>query len=313
MSNVRVVFMGTPEFAVPCLEMLIQEQYDIIAVVTQPDRPKGRGQKLVASPVKEFALKHGLQVLQPEKIKTAEFENQLAVLNPDVIIVVAFGQILSKRILDIPALGCINVHASLLPKLRGAAPIHWSIIEGDTITGVTTMYMDVGLDTGDMILKSEIPISDNAITGEIHDQLKLVGASVLKETLMLIVQQKAPRISQNHQDATYAPLLTKMIEKINWERPAVEIHNLIRGLNPWPGAYCCYQDRVLKIWRSRIHDADIATTRPGRVVRVTAEGILVETGLGVIEILEVQPESKRRMLAKDCACGYCINTGEIFG
>lgn len=313
MSNVRVVFMGTPEFAVPCLEMLIQEQYDIIAVVTQPDRPKGRGQKLVASPVKEFALKHGLQVLQPEKIKTTEFENQLAVLNPDVIVVVAFGQILSKRILDIPALGCINVHASLLPKLRGAAPIHWSIIEGETITGVTTMYMDVGLDTGDMILKSEIPISDNAITGEIHDQLKLVGASVLKQTLMLIVQQKAPRIPQNHQEATYAPLLTKMIEKINWERSAVEIHNLIRGLNPWPGAYCCYQDRVLKIWRSRIHDADIATTRPGRVVRVTAEGILVETGLGVIEILEVQPESKRRMLAKDCACGYCINTGEIFG
>lgn len=313
MSNVRVVFMGTPEFAVPCLEMLIQEQYDIIAVVTQPDRPKGRGQKLLASPVKEFAIKHGLQVLQPEKIKTTEFENQLAVLNPDVIIVVAFGQILSKRILDIPALGCINVHASLLPKLRGAAPIHWSIIEGETITGVTTMYMDVGLDTGDMILKSEIPISDNAITGEIHDQLKLVGASVLKQTLMLIVQQKAPRIPQNHQEATYAPLLTKMIEKINWERSAVEIHNLIRGLNPWPGAYCCYQDRVLKIWRSRIHDADIATTRPGRVVRVTAEGILVETGLGVIEILEVQPESKRRMLAKDCACGYCINTGEIFG
>lgn len=313
MSNVRVVFMGTPEFAVPCLEMLIQEKYDIIAVVTQPDRPKGRGQKLVASPVKEFALKHGLQVLQPEKIKTIEFEDQLAVLNPDVIIVVAFGQILSKRILDIPVLGCINVHASLLPKLRGAAPIHWSIIKGETTTGVTTMYMDVGLDTGDMILKSELPISDNAITGEIHDQLKLVGASVLKETLMMIVQQKAPRIPQNHQDATYAPLLTKMIEKINWERSAVEIHNLIRGLNPWPGAYCCYQDRVLKIWRSRIHDADIVTTRPGRVVRVTAEGILVETGIGVIEILEVQPESKRRMLAKDCACGYCINTGEIFG
>jgi len=313
MSNLRVVFMGTPEFAVPCLEMLIQEQYDIIAVVTQPDRPKGRGQKLVASPVKEFALKHGLQVLQPEKIKTIEFEDQLALLNPDVIIVVAFGQILSKRILDIPALGCINVHASLLPKLRGAAPIHWSIIEGETITGVTTMYMDVGLDTGDMILKSEVPISDNAITGEIHDQLKLVGASVLKETLMLIIQQAAPRIPQNHQDATYAPLLTKMIEKINWERSAVEIHNLIRGLNPWPGAYCCYQNRVLKIWRSRIHDADMATTRPGRVVKVTAEGILVETGLGVIEILEVQPESKRRMLAKECACGYCINTGEIFG
>jgi methionyl-tRNA formyltransferase len=305
--------MGTPDFAVPCLDMLIQEQYHVAAVVTQPDRPKGRGQKMTASPVKEYAIKNDLMVLQPEKIKTAEFEKILIGLKPDVIIVVAFGQILSKTILDIPPLGCINVHASLLPQYRGAAPIHWAVINGEKTTGVTTMFMDVGLDTGDMILKSEIPISDNAITGEIHDHLKETGANVLKETLILLQQNKAPRIPQDHQAATYAPLLTKKVEKIDWDRSALEIHNLVRGLNPWPGAYCHYQNRVLKIWKARIHDADVVTTRPGRVVRVTTEGLLVETGCGVVELLEVQPESKRRMMARDCACGYCISTGEIFG
>lgn len=313
MSKLRVIFMGTPDFAVPCLDMLIQEQYHVVAVVTQPDRPKGRGQKLTPSPVKEYAVMHDLTVLQPEKIKTAEFENLLTSLKPDVIIVVAFGQILSKTILDIPPLGCINVHASLLPHYRGAAPIHWAVLNGEKTTGVTTMFMDVGLDTGDMILKSEIPIGDSAITGEIHDLLKETGAKVLKETLIMLQQNKAPRIPQDHQAATYAPLLTKKLEKINWDRSATEIHNLIRGLNPWPGAYCHYQNRVLKIWKARIHDADVITTRPGRVVMVTTEGLLVETGRGVIELLEVQPESKRRMMARDCACGYCISTGEIFG
>lgn len=313
MTKMRVVFMGTPDFAVPCLEMLIQEQYEVAAVVTQPDRPKGRGQKLAATPVKQFALQHELPVLQPAKIKTAEFAAELAALRPEVIVVVAFGQILSKQILDIPARGCINVHASLLPRYRGAAPIHWAVINGERVTGVTTMFMDTGLDTGDMLLKAEMLIGDEAVTGELYDQLKLTGAAVLKDTLERIAKQEIVRTPQNNAEATYAPLLDKTIEKIDWTRPAVEIHNLIRGLNPWPGAYCCYQNKVLKLWRSRVYDADLATSRPGRVVKATPAGLLIETGRGVIEILEVQPAGKRCMPARDCACGYCIGTGEIFG
>ncbi|MEG6585995.1 methionyl-tRNA formyltransferase [Dendrosporobacter sp. 1207_IL3150] len=313
MNNLRVVFMGTPDFAVPCLEMLVKEKYEVVAVVTQPDRPKGRGQKLMPSPVKEFALNNGLQVIQPAKIKTPEFEHKLSELNPDIIIVVAFGQILSKRILEIPPLGCINVHASLLPRYRGAAPIHWAVINGETSTGVTTMFMDVGLDTGDMILKAEIAISDSDNTGDIHDKLKELGAITLRDTMTLVQQQKVKRVPQNVDEATYAPLLNKDIEKIDWNLSATQIHNLVRGLNPWPGAYCLYQNKILKIWRTRVHEADVSTSRPGRVMMVTNEGILIEAGRGVIEILELQPESKKRMLARDCACGYCINVGEIFG
>lgn len=313
MAKMRIVFMGTPEFAVPCLEMLIREEYEIAAVVTQPDRPKGRGQKMMASPVKEFAVLHELPVLQPEKIKTPGFVAELAALTPDVIVVVAFGQILSKQILDIPAKGCINVHASLLPRYRGAAPIHWAVINGEAVTGVTTMFMDAGLDTGDMLLKAELPIGAEQMTGEIHDKLKILGAAVLKDTLALIDRNGIVRTPQNSAEATYAPLLDKAIEKVDWTRSATEIHNLIRGLSPWPGAYCCYQNKVLKLWRSRVYDAGVATSRPGRVIRTTAEGLLVETGRGAIEILEVQPASKRRMPARDCACGYCIGSGEIFG
>jgi len=310
MANLRVVFMGTPDFAVPCLEMLVQENYDIVAVVTQPDRPKGRGQKLMPSPIKECALSNGLTVLQPEKIKTPAFEEQLASLKPDIIIVVAFGQILSKNILELPPLGCINVHASLLPKYRGAAPLHWAVINGETVTGITTMFMDVGLDTGDMILKAEVAIGKDETTGEIHDKLKLLGAKVLKDTIKLLGQNKVPRIPQDHNAATYAPLLTRNIERIDWQRPAHEIHNLVRGLNPWPGAYCYYRNKILKIWRTKIHDAEIVTSRPGRINKIMPEGIIIETGLGALEIVEVQPESKRRMAAWDCASGYCINVGE---
>lgn len=313
MSKLRIVFMGTPDFAVACLDMLVAEQYDVVAVVTQPDRPKGRGQKLGQSPVKEAALAYGLPVLQPLKVKDADFQKELSLLKPDLIVVVAFGQFLPKSMLELPSLGCINVHASLLPYYRGAAPIHWAIIKGEQVTGVTTMYMDVGMDTGDMILKAEVPIAEDATTGVIHDQLKESGAAVLLETIQLIADGKAPRTAQPHDQATYASMLTREVEAIDWTQSAVTIHNLVRGLNPWPGAYCHHQDKILKTWQTRIHENDSKTGVPGKIVKLTMDGFIIETGQGTLEVLEVQPASKRRMSAKDFVCGYGIATGEILG
>lgn len=311
MTNLRVIFMGTPDFAVPCLDILVDAGYNIIAVVTQPDRPKGRGQKLAESPVKQAALSYGLPVLQPNKVKDTGFLVELSLLKPDIIIVVAFGQLLPKSILDLPPLGCINVHASLLPLYRGAAPIHWSVIKGDKVTGVTTMHMDVGMDTGDMILKEEVSIGETESTGELHDKLKGIGAKVLSETIKLIVSKKAPRTAQNNEDATYAPMLTRELEGVKWQESALNIHNLVRGLSPWPGAYCGYQGKNLKLWRTRIHKMDEGVSQPGRIVKITAEGFVVATGQGMIEILEVQPASKRRMNANDFICGYGLSVGDI--
>ena len=304
MTNLKIVFMGTPEFAVPCLKTL-NENYEVIAVITQPDRPKGRGQKLTPSPIKEYALEHNLTILQPEKIKTAEIEEQLKNLAPDLIVVVAFGQILSKAILDIPKLGCINVHASLLPQYRGAAPIHWSIINGETKTGITTMYMDVGLDTGDMILKEEIAISPKMNTGELHDTLMNIGAKTLLQTIQQIAEGSVVRTKQNDAESTYAPLLTKELEKINWLLPATEIYNLVRGLNPWPVAFSIFKGKKLKIWQTKVVD-NVATGEIGTVLSITETGFTVQTGKGILEILELQPESKRKMTAKDFVCGNQI-------
>ena len=304
MTNLKIVFMGTPEFAVPCLKTL-NENYEVIAVITQPDRPKGRGQKLTPSPIKEYALEHNLTILQPEKIKTAEIEEQLKNLAPDLIVVVAFGQILSKAILDIPKLGCINVHASLLPQYRGAAPIHWSIINGETKTGITTMYMDVGLDTGDMILKEEVAISPKMNTGELHDTLMNIGAKTLLQTIQQIAEGSVVRTKQNDAESTYAPLLTKELEKINWLLPATEIYNLVRGLNPWPVAFSIFKGKKLKIWQTKVVDI-VATGEIGTVLSITETGFTVQTGKGILEILELQPESKRKMTAKDFVCGNQI-------
>lgn len=302
MPKTRVVFMGTPEFAVPCLAMLVHEGYDVCTVVSQPDRPKGRGQKLAPSPVKEAALSYGIQVLTPERIKDASFIDVMKDLNPDMIIVVAFGQFLPKVLLDVPKFGCINVHASLLPKYRGAAPIHWAVINGETMSGVTTMFMDIGMDTGDMILKAEFPIGPCDTTGDLHDTLKELGASVLSQTVRQIVAGTAPRIPQEHSTATYAPMLTRAIEKIDWQKSAWEIHNLVRGLNPWPGAYGFHQGKGLKIWQTRIFPETV-TQQPGRVL-YHAGSVIVGTGNGNIELLEVQPESKRRMSAGEYIRGY---------
>lgn len=305
MSKNRIVFMGTPDFAVPCLTMLVNEGYDVSAVISQPDRPKGRGRKLTPSPVKEAALAFGLPVLTPERIKEASFIDAMKEINPEIIIVVAFGQFLPPNLLDLPKFGCINVHASLLPKYRGAAPIHWSIMNGEVTTGITTMYMDVGMDTGDMILKAETSIGPMSTTGDLHDVLKELGAEVLSQTIRQILAGTALRTPQEHSAATYAPLLNRTTERIDWHKSAVEIHNLVRGLNPWPGAYCLHNGKGLKIWATRALP-DSISGEPGKIV-CNSGSVIVGTGSGSIELLEVQPESKRRMAANEYIRGHNID------
>lgn len=311
MSRLRIVFMGTPDFAVPSLTALIDGGYDVKTVVTQPDRPKGRGQRLAASPVKEAALSYKLPILQPNKIKDDEFLQKITDLKPDVLVVVAFGQLLSPGLLNMPLLGCINVHASLLPKYRGAAPVHWAVINGDSSSGVTTMYMDNGLDTGDMILKAETPVDSEMTAGILHDKLKILGAKILIDTLRQIEKGQVPRQTQNEVLATYAPKLTRELEKIDWQKPAPCIHNLVRGLNPWPLAYSSYRDKPLKICLTRLHSLKGESCQPGRVAGLTKDGFLVETGQGVLEVLKVQPAAKRCMRADEYARGYFLNVGEI--
>lgn len=246
----RIIFMGTPEFAVPSLKALYTSGHEIAAVVTQPDRPKGRGHKLTPPPVKLAAQEAGLHVYQPVRIRDPEFIDTLKRVSPQLIAVVAFGQILPKDILELPVYGCINVHASILPKYRGAAPIHWAVINGETETGVTIMQMDEGLDSGDIILSEKIPVSPEDTTGTVHDKLAGLGAQLLVKAVQLISEGRAERIPQDHGAATYAPLLNKDTEKIDWAKSAVEICNLVRGLNPWPGAYTLLRDKILKIWQA---------------------------------------------------------------
>lgn len=308
----RVVFMGTPDFAVPTLAILNGSGYDIVGVVTQPDRPKGRGQKLSASPVKEYAVAHGLPVFQPERVKTPEFVKQLKELAPEVIVVVAYGQILSEEILAIPKCGCINVHASLLPKYRGAAPIHWALINGEVITGVTTMHMARGLDTGDMILKAEITIGDDDNTGMLHDKLASLGASLLLETLRQLEAGTAPREPQDDSLATYASLLKREHEQLVWSKTAGALFNQVRGLNPWPGAYTTHRQRKLKIWQA-VPINEKTTKAPGTIISIDKAGIVVATGEGSLRLLEVQPENAKRMLAVDYARGHHLEAGEQMG
>ncbi len=309
MRRVRVVFMGTPDFAVPCLDRLVADGHDVVAVVTQPDRPKGRGQKLAASPVKATAAAYGLPVLQPERIRTAEFLATVAALRPEVIVVVAFGQFLPNEMLALPPLGCVNVHASLLPRYRGAAPIHWAVMNGETVTGVTTMLMDTGMDTGNMILKAAIPIGPDETTGEVHDRLRELGAAVLSETLALLAAGTAPRTPQDDAAATYAPLLTRAVERIDWRRPATAIHNLVRGLNPWPGAYCLHDGKVLKVWRSEPVTTAEVCGQPGRVIAAGDAGAVVAAGAGAVRLTEVQPENRRRMSMGEYVRGYGLTVG----
>lgn len=308
----KIVFMGTPDIAVGCLQTIIDEKHEILGVVTQPDKPVGRGKKLGMPPVKELALKYDLPVYQPVKARDEEFVNILKELNPDLIVVVAFGQILPKSILDIPKLGCINVHVSLLPKYRGAAPINWVIINGEKKTGVTTMYMDEGLDTGDMILTSEFDLDDEITAGELHDKMAVIGAQTLKETIDLIEKGEAPRIPQNHDEFTYAPIMNKSLGNINWNKPAKEIHNLVRGVNPWPSAYTTYNDATMKIWKTEVLNEN-SDKEPGTILSVDKEGIKVSTNDNVVLVKEIQMPGKKRVLVSEYIKGNSIDTNVLLG
>lgn len=311
----KAIFMGTPDFAVPCLAALC-EVAEVTAVITQPDKPKGRGKQMQPTPVKVEAMARNIPVYQPEKVKTPEFTAKLKEMAPDIIIVVAFGQILSQEILDIPKYGCVNVHASLLPRYRGAAPIHWSIINGEKETGVTTMYMNAGLDTGDMLLKSHVDITPDMTTGELHDILMAQGSELLKETVHQIEAGTIKREVQDDSVSNYAKMLNKETGHIDWSWSAERLHNLIRGLNSYPVAWSTLKDKTYKIWLSRVAESgkyNVGNAEAGQVVAVDKKGFAVATGDGVLEIIEIQPPSKKKMSGGDFVRGHGVDVGDIFG
>ena len=310
MTGLRIVFMGTPEFACPTLQKLIDRGENVVAAVTQPDRPKGRGQQTVAPPVKVLAERHGIPVLQPVKVRTPESVEEIRALKPDLIVVVAFGQILPKALLEIPRHGCINVHASLLPRWRGAAPLNWCIIAGDAETGVTTMQMDVGLDTGDMLLKKTTPIGRDEDASSLHDRLCGIGAEALAETIDLLVAGRLVPEKQDDALTTYAAMLKKEDGLIDWSGDATAIRNRIRGLTPWPGAYSYLNGKTLKIFTTR---TGAGAGVPGSVLQAGRGGIEVACGNGSLWIDELQLEGKKRLAAADFLAGYRIETGTILG
>ena len=308
----RVVFMGTPDFSVPTLEKIIEAGHEVIGVVTQPDKAKGRGKKVLFPPVKETALAHDLPVYQPRRARDPEFIEEMKALNPDVMVVVAFGQILPKAILDIPKYGCINVHASLLPKYRGAAPIQWAVIRGEKVSGVTTMQMDVGLDTGDMLLKKEVLLDEEETGGSLHDKLSTLGGDLLIETLKKIEAGDIhPEKQDDSQAGEYARMLDKNLGRIDFSMPAVEIERLIRGLNPWPSAFTSYNGKTMKLWKAKADNCGQGV--PGQVIHVDKNSFTVQTGQGTLQILELQMEGKKRMDAGAFLRGCPLETGTILG
>lgn len=304
----RVIFMGTPDFAVPSLEALLTK-HEVVLVVTQTDKPKGRGKKMVPTPVKACALEHGIPVLQPEKVKEPEFVEQLRSYEPDLIAVTAFGQILSEPILEMPKYGCINVHGSLLPKYRGAAPMQWSIIDGEKVTGITTMYMAKGLDSGDMLLKAEVEITDEDTFATIHDKMAVTGANLLLDTLDQLEAGTLERIPQDHDAATYAPMITKETGHIDWSKNRQDIINLIRGLNPVPAAYTIYEEEVLKIFGAVISDVQADDAANGEIVAVVKKGFVVKCGDGCLLITEVQARGGKRMMTDAYLRGHAMKEG----
>lgn len=325
----KILFMGTPDFAQESLKSIYDAGFEIIGVVTNPDKPKGRGMKLAYSPVKEYALEKNLKIYQPIKIKNnTEFLDEIKTLAPDVICVVAYGKILPKEILEIPKLGCINVHGSLLPKYRGAAPIQWAVLNGDKTTGITTMYMNEGMDTGDMILKEEVEIGPEETTGELWQKLSKIGGEILVKTLKLIEEGKAPREKQT-EEATLAPMLNKEMALIDWENSdANKIHNLIRGLNPIMGAYSYIDGKKIKFWKSKVltkeeffsyktefeeYEAKFNNLVPGTIlIADDKDGLYIKANGGVLKILEIQGENAKRMPTADFLRGNHLIAGMIF-
>ena len=309
----KIVFMGTPDFAVGTLEAMIQAGHELIGVVTQPDKPKGRGKSLMATPVKEVALKHQIPVYQPQKVRETEFTETLRRLAPDVIVVAAFGQIITKEIMEIPRYGCINVHASLLPAYRGAAPIQWAVINGEKESGVTIMQMDEGLDTGDMIDKVVVPLAEDETGGSLFDKLSQAGAGLCVKVLKDLEEGKAVREKQPEESTTaYASMISKKMGEVNWNESAKSIEQLIRGLNPWPSAYTKLQGKTLKLWQAQVEEQE-EEGRPGEILRVEKDAFYVKTGKGLLKIKEVQLEGKKRMDTGAFLRGFHLNTGELLG
>ncbi|SHI50675.1 methionyl-tRNA formyltransferase [Desulfofundulus thermosubterraneus] len=309
----RVVFMGTPDFAVPALKALVGAGYPVVGVVTQPDRPKGRGKKIQPSPVKQAALHMGLPVLQPVRVRDAAFVEQLKQLEPEVIVVAAFGQILPPSILHLPPRRCINIHASLLPRYRGAAPIHRAIMNGERETGVTIMLMDEGLDTGDILLQQAVAIGEADNAGALHDRLALLGAELLLQTLNLLKRGCLHARPQEDSFATYAPPLTREDEIIDWERPARDLYNQIRGLDPWPGARTWWGEQVLKVWRAGVkEEAAPKGALPGQVI-AGGEEVVVATGRGCLSLQEVQLQGGRRLPVAEFLRGHPLAPGTVLG
>lgn len=321
----RIVFMGTPDFSVPALKALVEAGHQVIAVVTQPDKPKGRGKEVQMTPVKIQAMEYGIPVYQPAKVREASFVEGLKGLEADAYVVIAFGQILPKAVLELPKYGCINIHASLLPKYRGAAPIQWCVIDGERETGITTMMMDVGLDTGDMLEKAVIPIEEKETGGSLHDKLSMAGGDLILSTLKKLEEGTLVRTPQTDEGTCYAKMLTKSLGDIDWNQGAVSIERLIRGLNPWPSAYTMWNGKTIKIWAADVIAGREAAeflsesgvpaetgTAPGTVVCSDKRGLVVCTGGGLLSIRELQMEGKKRMDTPAFLRGYPIPAGDMF-
>lgn len=321
----RIVFMGTPDFSVPTLKALVEAGHDVAAVVTQPDKPKGRGKEMQMTPVKVQALEYKIPVYQPAKVRDQAFIQVLREMDADVFVVIAFGQILPKDVLELPRYGCVNIHASLLPKYRGAAPIQWCVIDGEKETGITTMMMDVGLDTGDMLEKAVIPIEEKETGGSLHDKLSMAGGDLILSTLKKLEEGTLVRTPQTDEGTCYAKMLTKSLGDIDWNQGAVSIERLIRGLNPWPSAYTMWNGKTIKIWAADViagrEAADFLSesgvpaetgTAPGTVVCSDKRRLVVCTGGGLLSIRELQMEGKKRMDTPAFLRGYPIPAGDVF-
>lgn len=306
----KVIFMGTPDFSVGTLEALVEAGHEVVLAVTQPDKPKGRGKEMQFTPVKECALKYNIPVFQPRRVREAECIEELRKYNADIMVVVAFGQILPKEILEMTTYGCVNVHASLLPKYRGAAPIQWSIIDGEEVTGVTTMQMDEGLDTGDMLLKTEIPMDAKETGGSLHDKLASAGAKLCVETLEALQNKTITPVPQGETTTAYAKMLDKQLGNIDWNKTGIEIERLIRGLSPWPSAYTNWNGKVMKIWDAEVVQGS-SEAKPGTIVKVEKDAFYVQTGENFLKVHELQIPGKKRMDAGAFLRGYQVKEGEI--
>lgn len=308
----RILFMGTPDFAVPCLEMLIKSRYEVCGVVTQPDKPQGRGHKMTAPPIKTLAELHGIEVLQPEALKNFAFEDELKRLSPDMIIVVAYGKILPEYILKFPSYGCVNIHASLLPKYRGAGPIQWAVVNGEKKTGVTSMLMEKGLDTGDMLLKAETDIGEYETASELHDRLAVMGADLMLETVEKAEKGELKPQKQNDEESCYAPMISKETAQIDWSCSAKTVCDLVAGMNSWPVAHTLYKGEALKIYRAVVKGN--AHGKCGQVVNASADGIEVVCGDGKsVLVTEVRFANSKPMKVRDYLNGHSIENGVILG